>query len=61
VLPNTSDLGLERAGVATAERGYIIVDDQLQTNVPGIWALRDCNGRGAFYAYFIQRPSDRRR
>jgi pyruvate/2-oxoglutarate dehydrogenase complex dihydrolipoamide dehydrogenase (E3) component len=46
--PNTSDLGLDRAGVATDERGYIIVDDQLQTNVPGIWALGDCNGRGAF-------------
>jgi pyruvate/2-oxoglutarate dehydrogenase complex dihydrolipoamide dehydrogenase (E3) component len=46
--PNTSDLGLERAGVATDQRGYIIVDDQLQTNVPGIWALGDCNGRGAF-------------
>ena len=47
-IPNTSDLGLERAGVATDDRGYIIVDDQLQTNVPGIWALGDCNGRGAF-------------
>lgn len=47
-IPNTSDLGLERAGVATDERGYITVDDQLQTNVPGIWALGDCNGRGAF-------------
>jgi pyruvate/2-oxoglutarate dehydrogenase complex dihydrolipoamide dehydrogenase (E3) component len=47
-VPNTSDLGLERAGIATDERGYIIVDDQLQTNVPGIWALGDCNGRGAF-------------
>jgi pyruvate/2-oxoglutarate dehydrogenase complex dihydrolipoamide dehydrogenase (E3) component len=47
-IPNTSDLGLDRAGVATDERGYIIVDDQLQTNVPGIWALGDCNGRGAF-------------
>jgi pyruvate/2-oxoglutarate dehydrogenase complex dihydrolipoamide dehydrogenase (E3) component len=46
--PNTSDLGLERADVATDQRGYIIVDDQLQTNVPGIWALGDCNGRGAF-------------
>jgi pyruvate/2-oxoglutarate dehydrogenase complex dihydrolipoamide dehydrogenase (E3) component len=46
--PNTSDLGLDRAGIATDERGYIIVDDQLQTNVPGIWALGDCNGRGAF-------------
>jgi pyruvate/2-oxoglutarate dehydrogenase complex dihydrolipoamide dehydrogenase (E3) component len=47
-VPNTTDLGLERAGVATDQRGYIIVDDQLQTNVPGIWALGDCNGRGAF-------------
>jgi pyruvate/2-oxoglutarate dehydrogenase complex dihydrolipoamide dehydrogenase (E3) component len=46
--PNTSDLGLDRAGVATDEHGYIIVDDQLQTSVPGIWALGDCNGRGAF-------------
>ena len=46
--PNTSDLGLDRAGVATNQRGYITVDDQLQTNVPGIWALGDCNGRGAF-------------
>jgi pyruvate/2-oxoglutarate dehydrogenase complex dihydrolipoamide dehydrogenase (E3) component len=47
-IPNTSDLGLDRAGVATDHRGYIVVDDQLQTNVPGIWALGDCNGRGAF-------------
>jgi pyruvate/2-oxoglutarate dehydrogenase complex dihydrolipoamide dehydrogenase (E3) component len=47
-IPNTSDLGLDRAGVATDERGYIVVDDQLQTNVPGIWAMGDCNGRGAF-------------
>jgi len=46
--PNTNDLGLDRAGIATDERGYIIVDDQLQTNVGGIWALGDCNGRGAF-------------
>ncbi|HXT67540.1 MAG TPA: FAD-containing oxidoreductase [Nitrospiraceae bacterium] len=46
--PNTHDLGLDRGGVATDERGYIIVDDQLQTNVPGVWALGDCNGRGAF-------------
>jgi len=46
--PNTDDLGLERAGVATDERGYIRVDDQLRTNVDGIWALGDCNGRGAF-------------
>jgi pyruvate/2-oxoglutarate dehydrogenase complex dihydrolipoamide dehydrogenase (E3) component len=46
--PNTHDLGLDRAGVTTDQRGYIMVDDQLQTNVPGIWALGDCNGRGAF-------------
>lgn len=47
-IPNTGDLGLDRAGVATDEHGYILVDDQLQTNVPGIWAMGDCNGRGAF-------------
>ncbi len=46
--PNTDDLGLDRAGVATDERGYITVDDTLATNVPGIWAMGDCNGRGAF-------------
>jgi pyruvate/2-oxoglutarate dehydrogenase complex dihydrolipoamide dehydrogenase (E3) component len=46
--PNTHDLGLDRAGVATDARGYIPVDDRLATNVPGIWALGDCNGRGAF-------------
>jgi pyruvate/2-oxoglutarate dehydrogenase complex dihydrolipoamide dehydrogenase (E3) component len=46
--PNTNDLGLDQAGVATDQRGYIIVDDRLQTNMPGIWALGDCNGRGAF-------------
>ena len=46
--PNTDDLGLENAGVAVDERGYIRVDDQLRTNVPGIWALGDCNGKGAF-------------
>ena len=46
--PNTSDLGLDRAGVATDHRGYIVIDDQLQTNVPGIWALGDCNGHGGF-------------
>jgi pyruvate/2-oxoglutarate dehydrogenase complex dihydrolipoamide dehydrogenase (E3) component len=46
--PNTDDLGLERAGVRTDARGYIVVDDQLRTSVPGIWALGDCNGRGAF-------------
>jgi pyruvate/2-oxoglutarate dehydrogenase complex dihydrolipoamide dehydrogenase (E3) component len=46
--PNTDDLGLDKAGVATDPRGYIQVDDQLRTKVPGIWALGDCNGRGAF-------------
>jgi pyruvate/2-oxoglutarate dehydrogenase complex dihydrolipoamide dehydrogenase (E3) component len=47
-VPNTGDLGLDKAGVETDKAGYIKVDDQLQTNVPGIWALGDCNGRGAF-------------
>ena len=46
--PNTDDLGLDKAGVAVDERGYVVVDDQLQTSVPGIWALGDCNGKGAF-------------
>ena len=47
-IPNTDDLGLDKAGVDMDERGYIMVDDQLRTNVPGIWALGDCNGKGAF-------------
>jgi len=47
-VPNTDDLGLDKAGIATDERGFIAVDDQLRTNVPGIWALGDVNGRGAF-------------
>ncbi|NGO54226.1 FAD-containing oxidoreductase [Allomesorhizobium camelthorni] len=46
--PNTDDLGLDNAGVETDERGYITVDDELRTSVPGIWALGDCNGKGAF-------------
>ncbi len=46
--PNTADLGLDEAGVARDERGYIVVNDRLETNVPGIWALGDCNGKGAF-------------
>jgi pyruvate/2-oxoglutarate dehydrogenase complex dihydrolipoamide dehydrogenase (E3) component len=46
--PNTDDLGLENAGVVVDKRGYIVVDDQLCSNVPGIWALGDCNGKGAF-------------
>jgi pyruvate/2-oxoglutarate dehydrogenase complex dihydrolipoamide dehydrogenase (E3) component len=46
--PNTDDLGLDRAGIAVGPHGQITVDDQLRTNVPGVWALGDCNGRGAF-------------
>src|SRR4051794_2481767 len=46
--PNTDDLGLERAGVAVDNHGYIVVDDQLRTSVSGIFALGDCNGKGAF-------------
>jgi pyruvate/2-oxoglutarate dehydrogenase complex dihydrolipoamide dehydrogenase (E3) component len=47
-VPNTDDLGLDRAGIATDARGYIQVDDGLATNVPGVYALGDVNGRGAF-------------
>jgi pyruvate/2-oxoglutarate dehydrogenase complex dihydrolipoamide dehydrogenase (E3) component len=46
--PNTDDLGLDAAGVTVDARGFVGVDDQCRTNVPGIWALGDCNGRGAF-------------
>jgi len=46
--PNTEDLGLDKVGVEVDARGYITVDDQLRTSVPGIWAMGDCNGRGAF-------------
>jgi pyruvate/2-oxoglutarate dehydrogenase complex dihydrolipoamide dehydrogenase (E3) component len=46
--PNTDDLGLEAAGVETDARGYVLVDDGLATNVSGIWAIGDVNGRGAF-------------
>ena len=46
--PNTDDLGLAKAGVETDPRGFIVVDDQLRTNVSGIWAIGDVNGRGAF-------------
>jgi pyruvate/2-oxoglutarate dehydrogenase complex dihydrolipoamide dehydrogenase (E3) component len=46
--PNTHDLGLEKAGVERDVHGYIVVDNQLRTNVAGIWALGDCNGRGGF-------------
>jgi pyruvate/2-oxoglutarate dehydrogenase complex dihydrolipoamide dehydrogenase (E3) component len=46
--PNTDDLGLDAAGVAVDAHGYIVVDDELRTSVPHIWALGDCNGRGGF-------------
>jgi pyruvate/2-oxoglutarate dehydrogenase complex dihydrolipoamide dehydrogenase (E3) component len=46
--PNTDDLGLDRAGVATDANGFVAVDDRCRTNVPGIWAVGDVNGRGAF-------------
>jgi pyruvate/2-oxoglutarate dehydrogenase complex dihydrolipoamide dehydrogenase (E3) component len=46
--PNTDDLGLDKAGVQTDARGYIVVDDELRTNVEHIWAMGDCNGKGAF-------------
>jgi pyruvate/2-oxoglutarate dehydrogenase complex dihydrolipoamide dehydrogenase (E3) component len=47
-IPNTRDLGLARAGVVTDSRGYITVDHQLRTSSPNIYAMGDCNGRGAF-------------
>ncbi|GAB7523628.1 FAD-containing oxidoreductase [Paraburkholderia sp. 2C] len=46
--PNTDDLGLDAAGVHADAHGTIPVDGQLRTNVPGIWAIGDVNGRGAF-------------
>jgi pyruvate/2-oxoglutarate dehydrogenase complex dihydrolipoamide dehydrogenase (E3) component len=46
--PNTGDLGLDKAGVTVDERGYVKVDDALRTSAEGIWALGECNGRGAF-------------
>ena len=46
--PNTDGIGLEAAGVRTDERGYIVVDDQCRTSAQGVWAVGDCNGRGAF-------------
>jgi pyruvate/2-oxoglutarate dehydrogenase complex dihydrolipoamide dehydrogenase (E3) component len=46
--PNTDDLGLEKAGIKIDSKGFIQVDDRLETNVPGIWAMGDCNGKGAF-------------
>jgi pyruvate/2-oxoglutarate dehydrogenase complex dihydrolipoamide dehydrogenase (E3) component len=46
--PNTDDLGLAAAGITTDKHGTIPVDGQLRTNVPGVWAIGDVNGRGAF-------------
>ncbi|WP_442581270.1 FAD-containing oxidoreductase [Mesorhizobium sp. ASY16-5R] len=46
--PNTDDLGLEAAGIETDQRGYIKVDDELRTSADTVWAMGDCNGRGAF-------------
>src|SRR5208282_2238652 len=46
--PNTDDLGLEAAGIDVDKHGYIVVDETLQTTAPGVWALGDCNGKGAF-------------
>jgi pyruvate/2-oxoglutarate dehydrogenase complex dihydrolipoamide dehydrogenase (E3) component len=47
-VPNTDDLGLQAAGIATDKRGYIEVDEELRTSNPRVWALGDCNGKGAF-------------
>ena len=47
-VPNTHDLGLDKAGIETDKHGYVVVDDQLRTNVAGVWALGDCHGKGAF-------------
>ena len=46
--PNTDDLGLDKAGIDLDKRGYVVVDDQLKTSNPGVWAMGDCNGKGAF-------------
>jgi pyruvate/2-oxoglutarate dehydrogenase complex dihydrolipoamide dehydrogenase (E3) component len=46
--PNTDDLGLDRVGVEVDDGGYVVVDDELRTSAPGVWALGDCNGKGAF-------------
>ena len=46
--PNTDDLGLGKAGIELDKRGYVVVDDQLKTTNPGVWAMGDCNGKGAF-------------
>ena len=57
--PNTDDIGLGRVGIETDTCGYIMVDDQLRTSVPGIWALGDCNGKGAFTHTSLSAPRRR--
>ena len=47
-VPNTDDLGVERAGIERDARGHLVVDDELRTTAPNVWAIGDCNGRGAF-------------
>jgi pyruvate/2-oxoglutarate dehydrogenase complex dihydrolipoamide dehydrogenase (E3) component len=47
-VPNTDGIGLDRAGIRTDTRGYIVVDEQCRTSAEGVWAVGDCNGRGAF-------------
>ncbi len=59
--PNTDDLGLDRAGVETDQHGYIIVDDELRTSVPGIWALGRLQRQRRVHAHVVQRLRDRRR
>ena len=60
-VPNTDDLGLDKAGIATSEHGHIVVDDFLRTNVPSVWAIGEVNGRGAFTHTSLQRLRNRRR
>ncbi len=55
--PNTDDLGLDRAGIKVDDHGYIEVDDELKTTVPGIWALGDCQRQGRFHTHGLQRLS----
>ncbi len=47
-VPNTDDLALDKAGIESNQYGIINVDEHLRTNVPGIWAIGDVNGQGAF-------------
>jgi pyruvate/2-oxoglutarate dehydrogenase complex dihydrolipoamide dehydrogenase (E3) component len=47
-VPNTNDIGLKEAGIETDALGYIKVDESLRTSIESVYALGDCNGRGAF-------------